>query len=173
MRLILSALALVIAAPAFGEGDLPIRVQTKSVDKKLAKSLKDFAREEAKTSNSLSVKKIVKWNFGGNSGEFLLVNTKNSGVTSCIIYIKDRGMYRSLGGNDNCTWKKTPKLISKDDFAWIEFSSSPQGRTSTPVAHNELTAHFDKARGGICMLGLPLIGYESLRCPNDEAPISK
>jgi len=136
MRFILSAIALFLASSAFGEGSLPIKLQTISVDKKLARSLKDFAREEAKTSNSLSVKKIVKWNFGGNSGDFLLVNTKTSGITSCIIYIKDRGMYRSLGGNDNCTWKKTPKLVWKDEFAWIEFPASPQGRTSTPVAHN-------------------------------------
>ncbi len=173
MRATLSALALLLASPAFAEDGLPIRMETKPVDKKLTRSLKDFLRREANPPTSLSVKKIAKWDLDKNSGEFLLVETKTASVTSCILYIKDRGIYRSLGGNDHCSWKKSPKLVWKDEFAWIEFPTSPHGRTTTPVAHYELTAHFDKASGDICILGLPAIGFDGLRCPNDEAPASK
>lgn len=173
MRFILSALALLLASQAFAEDGSPTTIQIKSVDRCLTRSLKDFLRREANPPTSLSVKKIVKWDFEKKSGEFLLVEAKTASLTACILYIKDRGVYRSLGGNDHCSWKKSPKLVWKDEFAWIEFPTSPHGRTTTPVAHNELTAHFDKASGGICMLGLPAIGFDGLRCPNDEAPASK
>lgn len=173
MRLFAAALPLLCALHVCAEEASPITIQEKSVDKSLTTSLKGILRRETKPSSSKSVKIIIQWDFGKNSGEFLLVDIKTAGKTSCIIYIRNQGVYRSLGGNDNCTWKRTPKLVWKDDFAWIDFRASPYGRTATPVVHKELTAHFNKASGAICLLGLPIVGFDDLRCPDDEPPASK
>ncbi len=157
----------------FADGYASIALQTKPVDIKSANLLRKFVRDEKKNVDSLHLRKIVEWRFGEKSGKILLVDVKTAGVVSCIIYLKDKGSYRSLGGNEFCSWKKDPKLIWKDNFAWLEFPVSSVGRKNTPVALRELTVHFNKASGGVCVLGLPSVGFDSLRCPYDEAPASK
>jgi len=173
MRNSLLSLCLVfLSLSVFADGYSSIALQTKPVDIKSANLLRKFVRDEKKNVDSLSLRKIVEWHFGEKSGEILLVDVKTAGVVSCIIYIKDEGVYRSLGGNEFCSWKKAPKLVWRDKFAWLEFPVSSVGRKNIPVALRELTVHFSKASGGVCVLGLPSVGFDSLRCPDDEAPES-
>jgi hypothetical protein len=128
---------------------------------------------DAKKVDSFILRKTVKWNFEGSSGEVLLIDVRHLGRPSCVLYMRDGEQYRPLGGNDFCTWKKNPRLVHHDSFSWIEFPTTPAGKNKTPVAARELTIHFNKASGRACVLGLPQIGFDDLRCPNDEAPESK
>jgi hypothetical protein len=170
----LVALAFLLAfSNAYPADDSIVKICIKQAKPKSSPQHIAFLKSEGQKVDSLTLKKTVKWSYGGNSGEVLMVETMRRGTPSCVLYLKDGTRYQSIGGNDFCSWKKDPKLNWNDNIAWLEFPTTKAGNNKNPVTENEPTIHFNKTSGGICVLGLPLNGFENLRCPDDEAPASK
>ena len=128
---------------------------------------------ERERGNVLVPRRTLTWTYQDHLGKFLLATVKDKRSQSCVVYLLRGSEFISLGGNDYCKWSESPKLVWREKKAWIEFPQiirQPKG-AHTPT--NEFTAHFNKSTGDICILGLPLKGYDAIRCVNDEAPDSE
>lgn len=132
-----------------------------------------IAASEKRNGNTLIIFKTVKWTYGKESGEILLVNADGRNLRSCILYQVQPSGIRSLGGSEYCTWMNSPQLKWSSNRAWVDFPRRIRQPINIPATTTEITIHFSKISGGICAIGLPLDGYLDLRCPNDEAPESK
>lgn len=151
----------------------PASMSTQRVDAPIRQKLKPLIEREREQNNRLVPKRIVRWKFEGNEGAFLLADIHNKRTHSCIIYMINGDVFLSLGGNDQCSWTQNPIRVDHGKKSWIEFRPTINKTTNTPISINEFTAHFQKGSGSVCILGLPNVGYDSLRCPNDEAPDSQ
>ena len=129
--------------------------------------------KEAALGGALTLRKTVVWTYHGRSGSFLLAEVAASGSTQCVVYLQRGDGFEALGGNEHCRWRQDPVLVWNQNKAWLEFRPSIEQRVDQPMATNGFTAHFSKASGGVCMLGLPSTGFADVRCPNDEAPDSR
>ena len=152
---------------------VPVSITTQRIHKAADKKYQALISGERKRGNVLIPKQTVQWRFEGKVGEFLLAEVQNKQSSSCVAYILRNDTFLPLGGNDHCSWSSTPKLIQEDKKAWIEFRPVVKQPPTDPHTINEFTAHFRKGTGDVCMLGLPSSGYESLSCPDEDAPASQ
>ena len=141
-------------------------------------SIADSYRKVVKTEHArgftLSLRKRVDWSFRQASGSILLADAKSLTGSSCVAYLVQGEMLRALGGNEHCTWSGTPRLRERAAHAWVEFPRRIGRRAQNPdIGTSEMTLHFDKARGDVCLLGLPGEGFDDLVCPDGEAPLSE
>ena len=151
----------------------PVDIVVKQLNGVIDGSHRALVAREASLGGLFVPKKTLTWTFRNRSGSFLLAEVKAKGSTRCVLYLEREREDVALGGNDHCKWRKDPVLVWDGNKAWLEFPRvirQPRGR---PRATNELTAHFSKAAGDVCLLGLPLAGYDMVRCPDDEAPDSR
>lgn len=151
----------------------PASITTWRINSAVDPKYESLVESEREHNNKLAPKRIVRWVFEGQEGEFLLADVQSNKRHSCVIYMLHEGVFLPLGGNDYCTWSRAPKLVTRGKKTWIEFRQVVKQTLDNPTTINEFTAHFQKGTGSICMLGLPEVGYESLRCPEDKAPDSK
>ena len=177
MNLYFSVKALCLAACvsqfSFAAECSPVNIEITPVHDVTASMYRALIEGERKKGLTLSPTRIIKWNFQENSGEFLLANVSRKRSKSCVLFLRRANEFLSLGGNDHCTWKGDPRVVWREQKAWLEFPFDIKSHSEFPVTANELTAHFNKETGDVCILGLPLVGYDSVRCPDDEAPDSK
>lgn len=150
----------------------PVSIEIAPAHEFIASKYRVLIEDERKKGVALYPIKIIRWKFQEKSGEFLLANMARKRSKSCLLFLVRANEFVSLGGNDDCTWKGDPRLVWREHKAWLEFPFDIKRRSEFPVAANELTAHFNKETGDVCILGLPLEGYNSVRCPDDEAPDS-
>lgn len=172
-----AVLAIVLASafgvpPAVADGS-PVAAVVSRVDGSTAARYSAIVAREAAHGSSLVPKKAVTWTFRGRSGSFLLAQAKAKGTTRCVVYLLRGTQTVSLGGNDDCTWEEDPILVWDGDKAWLEFPRAIKRPADVPLPSRDFTAHFSKAGGDVCLLGLPLKGYDTLRCPHDEPPDSR
>ena len=150
-----------------------VTIKTQTVANADAKKYQALIDIERLKGSDIRPKKVLVWNFGDRSGELLLATVKEKQAQSCVVYLKSRERYISLGGNEYCRWIENPKLVWHGQKAWVEFPQLIKQPKNYEKSIYELTVHFDKSTGDICVLGLPAQGYDAIRCADDEAPLSK
>lgn len=151
----------------------PASIATWCIHSDANSNYQTLINRERALGNKLIPKRVVRWFFEGKEGEFMLADVLSKNTHSCVVFMLHKGKFLALGGNNNCTWTNAPEIIRSGNKAWIDFRQVVEQNIDAPMALNEFTAHFLKGAGAVCMLGLPNVGYESLRCPEDEAPESQ
>lgn len=151
----------------------PVEIVVSTVRDAASGRYRTLIENETKKGGSFSPKRIVKWAFQGRSGEFLLAEVSGKRSKACVVYLLQGNQFLSLGGSDRCVRADDPKLMWSENKAWLEFPRTTRQPSEMPTAINEFTAHFDKSTGNVCVLGLPAVGYDAVRCPDDEAPDSR
>lgn len=151
----------------------PVNIEIAPVRDGASSKYRSLVNDQREKGGRISPKRLLKWKFQEKSGEFLLAEVSRKGSKSCVLFLRRENEFLSLGGNDHCTWAADPKLVWRERKAWLEFPLDIKLQPELPAALNELTAHFNKATGDVCILGLPPIGFDTVRCPDDEAPDSE
>lgn len=172
------SLKLLLAAFCFGHFASaaecsPIEIITKQVDGRTNEKYRSLIVGARVEGSALIPRKSLTWTYRGRSGEVLLADVRKQRSRSCVMYLLRDDNFVSVGGNKFCKWEGEPKLLWSEKKAWIEFPHIIEQPKGIPSASNELTVHFSKLTGDICVLGLPAVGYDGLRCPDDEAPDSE
>ena len=89
----------------------PVEIALSTIRDTTSARYQTLIDDEKKKGGSFSPKRIVKWEFQGKSGEFLLAEVSDKRSKVCVVYLLQGNRFVSLGGNDRCVGAGEPKLM--------------------------------------------------------------